>query len=732
MKHLKYGKTYLLTILTLFSFIWVNTIYSQQHNNRTDQIINEGWFFQKGDISDAEKENFNHSEWELLNLPHNWGWETAEKGDKKYYRGPGWYRKKLHIEPKTGRRYFLRFEAVGYKAEVYLNGKNIGNHMGGFGAFCFEITEHLNAKKENILAVKASNEFDNSIAPLGGDFNIYGGIYRSVHLIETADICFNLTDHASSGIKWLQTDVSEEKAVLDITAWISNSTDKGLKFNHFPKELNETLPDGLFDLEANIYDDKGNLVVSKTHQINLSPNLTIPFKLQLHIKNPHLWQGTIDPYLYKGVISLKSKGKTIDKISQNIGLRSFNIDPDKGFFLNGKPYRLKGVSKHQDRKNKGWAVSNKDLEEDIALITEMGANALRCAHYQHSDYLMDLCDKAGLLVWSEIPQVGSIKEHDDFVTNSRNQLLDMIRQQINHPSVFAWGLFNEVHVSRNDPHRDFVDLENLASVEDPTRPTVAATSHYASPQMNRIPDILGWNRYPGWYDSIENLYNPTQWDKYQPTSQHGGFCFSEYGAGANIEHHEQNPNQPVPRDFWHPEEWQSIVHEASWARYSQTPYIWGSFVWNMFDFSAAKRREGGQEGINDKGLVTFDRKIKKDAFFFYKANWSKQPVLHITSKRHTIRTSAKTPVKIYCNISDAVKLKVNGKTISTAKTNDFKTVIWEDITLKKGKNRIEVSVKKNGKTIKDQTIWTFDPNAKSLKPEIGIKDRIKGDGGFGQ
>ncbi|NJB83958.1 glycoside hydrolase family 2 protein [Wenyingzhuangia aestuarii] len=720
-------------VTVLVSFLNLNFVYSQglKTESRIDKIINDGWAFKKGDFLKAQNRDFDTSSWEIVNIPHNWGWEKAEKGDNKFYRGSGWYRKKIVINPKENKRYYIRFEAVGYKAEVYLNGKLVGNHSGGFGAFCFEITKYA-TNGNNILAVKASNKKDMSIAPLGGDFNVYGGIYRSVHLIEASDISFNLTDYASSGVKYLQTSVSKEKAVLDVIAWINNGTKQGLKFDHFPKELDQVIPEGLYDLEASVYDDRGKLVTSGKRQINLSPKLTVPFKLKLQIDNPHLWQGTIDPYLYKAVIAIKSQGKVIDELIHNIGLRSYKIDPKKGFFLNGKPYRIKGVSKHQDRKGKGWAVSNKDLEEDIALIMEMGANGLRCAHYQHSDYLMELCDKNGILVWSEIPQVGGIMNKEDFIKVSRDQLLELIRQQVNHTSVFAWGLFNEVHTSKEDPHRSFVDLENMASVEDPTRPTIAATSHYAAPEMNRIPDLLGWNRYPGWYDPIADLYNPNQWDKYVPTSQSGGFCFSEYGAGANIEHHEQNPLQPIPRSFWHPEEWQSIVHEAAWKRYSTTPYIWGSFVWNMFDFSAAKRNEGGQKGINDKGLVTFDRKIKKDAFFFYKSNWSKEPVLYITSKRHKIRNKAITPIKVYCNVAKEVKLKVNGKTIGTAKVDDYKTVIWKDIVLKKGNNKIEVSVKKNGKTIKDKTVWKFDPKSKSIKPEEKIKTRVKGDGGFGQ
>jgi len=718
------------TMVIVVLFILFSNVFCI--NAREIININEGWLYKKGEYIDAKNIDFNDDSWETIQVPHNWGWDEAQNGNKKYYRGSGWYRKKIAISIEEGKRYFVRFEAVSSMADVYLNGKLLGKHRGAFSAFCYELTEHLNNNGNNILAVRASNEKADDIAPLGGDFNIYGGIYRSVSIIETSDVCFSLTDYASPGVTWLQKEVSKEKAVLDIETWISNGTKNGLKFTHFPKELGQVLPEGLFTLKAKVINDKGIVVAKKEKHINVHPNNTIPYFMQLEINEPRLWHGTIDPYLYNAVIELYKGKVMVDVVMQPLGLRYFHIDPDKGFFLNGESYRLRGVSKHQDRKDKGWAVTNADLDEDMHLITEMGANAIRCAHYQHSDYWMDLCDKEGMLVWAEIAQVGSIRNTPEFVETSRSQWLELIRQNINHPSIFSWGMFNEVHVRKKDPHRQFVDLKKLAYAEDPTRPTVAATSHAMSPDMNQITDILGWNRYPGWYDPYADLKNDTLWNKYKVTSKNGGFSFSEYGAGANIEHHEQNPEQPIPADFWHPEEWQSKVHEAAWESYSQRPFIWGSFIWNMFDFCAAKRREGGKKGINDKGIVTFDRKEKKDAYFFYKANWNATPMLYLTSKRHKIRNKELTPIKVYCNIGTEVTLRVNGKKISEKLPNNYSIVVWEDIKLRKGKNRIKVSVQDKGTVFMDEVIWIYDSEAKGLKQVNEKSKRIGGDGGFGQ
>ena len=664
---------------------------------REDTRLDSDWRFQQGDpaglsgqaMSPADV-NWIDSGWQTVSLPHNWGWEQAQAG-KDFYRGPSWYRRELDIAPETGKRYFLRFEAASLVADVYLNGRSLGEHRGGFGAFCFEITKQLSTSGTNLLAVRVDNTKFLDIAPLSGDFSVYGGLYRPVHLIVTGEENFTPTDHGSPGVAWLQTSVSQTQAVLDVTAQISNGTK-----SKQPQTLIATV------LDAN-----GNSVASSEQKITLSPNVTAPYFLRVTVPQPHLWNGRKDPYLYKAVVELRSADALVDSVEQPLGLRFYSVDPDKGFFLNGQPYHLHGVDKHQDRFNEGWAVSEADLDEDISIIKEMGCTVIRCAHYQHSDYFYSLCDKAGILVWAEIPQVNEINASPEFEETSRNQLLDLIRQNVNHPSIFVWSLFNEIRAGKPDPHRELQDLNNVAHSEDPTRPTIAATCTGDMPQMNKIPDLLGWNIYPGWYSSWGTKEEfGASLDKRRADSRNGGICISEYGAGANVTEHDENPKQPKTDGQWHPEEWQSLVHESAWAAMKARPFVWGTFAWNIFDFAVSSRHEGGIPGHNDKGLVTYDRKIKKDAFYFYKANWSDEPVLYITSRRFTERTNAVTDVKIYSNVATA-ELFLNGASQGVRTNDDNSVFIWKNLQLKPGENAVEARAKKNGRPLTDNCTWTL-------------------------
>jgi beta-galactosidase len=659
---------------------------------RENTRLDSDWKFQSGENTNAAAVDFNDADWQVVALPHNWGWENAQQG-KDYYRGPGWYRRELDIAPETSKRYFLRFEAASLVADVYLNGKLLGEHRGGFGAFCFEITTNLSASGTNLLAVRVDNTRFPDIAPLSGDFAVYGGLYRPAHLIVTGEENFTLLDHGSPGVAWLQTSVNETQAVLDVTAQISNGTKT--------RQLQTLI--------ATVLDASGSVVASNEEEITLAAKMTSPCFLRVTVPQPHLWNGRKDPYLYKAVVELRSTDGVVDSVEQPIGLRYCSVDPDKGFFLNGQPYHLHGADRHQEYMNKGWAISEADMDEDISLIREIGATVVRCAHYQHSDYFYSLCDQAGILVWAEIPQVNEVNVTPQFEETSRNQLLDLIRQNINHPSIFAWSLFNEIGLNRNisDPHRELQNLNNLAHGEDPTRTTIGATCTDQFPQMNKIPDLLGWNIYPGWYPGWGPKDNfGALLDKYRYTSRNGGFSVSEYGAGANVQQHEQDPKQPKTDGQWHPEEWQSEIHEAAWAAMKERPFVWGTFVWAMFDFAVSTRHEGGSEGLNDKGLVTRDRKTKKDAFYFYKANWSDEPVLYIASRRFTERTNAVTDVKIYSNAKE-VELSLNGN--SQGKRNDGTNgvFVWKNLTLSPGENQIEASAERDGKSMNDSCIWVL-------------------------
>jgi len=660
-------------------------------STRTLIRIDQGWKFTFEDIKTAQQPDFDDSSWQIIPLPHNWGWEDAQRG-KPYRRGPGWYRRILEIKPSQGKRYFIRFEAAGSVADVYLNGKHLGHHRGAFGAFCYELTPHLNPSGTNVLAVRVSNAPESDVAPLSGDFPVYGGLYRPVWLIETPEICITPLDHGSPGVAWLQTSVTNTQAILDVIVQISNAR---------RQRTNLTLVCQLLDRQNNPIAETIESIVSQ-------PRITEPFWAKVIVQNPHLWHGRKDPYLYKAVVKLMAPDNSlIDEVIQYVGLRSFTVDPEKGFILNGEPYPVRGVNRHQDRPDKGWAISEQDMEEDLALILEMGATAVRCAHYQHSSYFYSLCDRAGLLVWAELPLVDRIDPSEKFADTSRRQLLDLIRQNINHPSIFAWSLYNEIRPNTPDPHRLLLDLHNLARAEDPTRPTIAATCTLGLPQMNRLTSWLGWNIYPGWYPEWGSLDEiPRRLEQYRKSARLLCYCLSEYGAGANIHHHEDPPKMPVHNGQWHPEEWQSIVHEAVWYHASRTPYIWGTFLWNMFDFTSYWRNEGGVPGRNDKGIVTYDRKTRKDVFYFYKANWSDEPTLYITSRRYTERTNKIANVKVYSNAKE-VDLFLNGKSLGKKTPERDCIFLWPQVTLYPGENRLEARAMINGKVYTDSCTWTL-------------------------
>ena len=688
------GSSLCVYFVLLFLMVSTGSIVARETGDLLD-----GWRFQLGETANAAQSVFDDHGWQTISIPHCWGWEQAQKGDTNYYRGPGWYRRGLDVKPVAGRRYFLRFEAASLVADVFLNGQSLGEHRGGFGAFCFEITTNLSSSGTNLLAVRVSNAKASDIAPLAGDFPVYGGLYRPVHLIETGADCFALTDHGSPGVCWMQTSVTDTQAVLDVTAEISNPG---------KKQTNLTLT-------ARVVDATGKTVLASNVPLTLAASVTAPYFLRLTMANPHLWNGRQDPYLYHAIIELRSNDTVLDAVEQPLGLRYYRVDPELGFFLNGKPYPLHGVCRHQDRWDKGWAVSEADLAEDVSMIKDIGANVVRCAHYQHSDYFYRLCDEAGILVWTEIPQVNTVLTTPEFEAASCNQLLDLIRQNVNHPSIFVWSLGNEIgNGFSEDPHGVLQDLNAVAHGEDSTRPTVAAICGWTLtkfPQSAKIPDLLGWNIYPGWYRDLKTMNSFTKWlDEQRATSRQGGIALTEYGAGANPQQHEQNPSQPIATGQWHPEEWQALVHEADWAAIQASPFVWGSFVWNMFDFVSPERREGDRLGLNDKGLVTADRKIKKDAFYFYQANWSAEPVLHLTSRRFTARTNEVTNVKVYSNTRE-VELFING--VSQGRRADGVNCVfnWPAIRLQPGENRIEVRGEKNGQELNDHCVWVLSSAA---------------------
>lgn len=666
---------------------------------RTDLQINSDWRFTRENPGAAQQPVFNTSSWENVALPHTWNAKDGQDGGNDYYRGIGWYRKELIIDQKLkGKNLLIRFDGVSSAAEVFVNGTVVGTHKGSFGAFCFDITPYARIGAANILAVKVSNARDSTISPLRGDFTVYGGIYRGAHLFALDKLSISPLDDASSGVYIKQTNVSEEQAELEISVKLLNGYENSRSAT----------------VRYAVTDAKKKRVASTDVSVTLASHSNGDAVGKLTVTKPHLWSGRQDPYLYQVSVEVVDGGRTTDKVLQPIGLRSFSVDPDKGFFLNGKPYRLYGVNRHQDRENMGWAITAKEHGQDFRMIEEIGANAIRLAHYQHAQEFYDLCDRGGMVVWAELALVDDVHPCPEFAAVCQQQLRELIKQNFNHPSICFWSLENELIPDSNpDLYTKFVrDLHTLAKQLDPTRlTTVASRSKYdGNTGMNAATDVVAYNVYRGWYEG-----RPEQFASYAD-SLHARFPkramgISEYGAGAGVHQHEYPAKKPNARGSWHPEEWQSIVHEITWKAMVERPYLWGTFVWNMFDFGSDGRSEGEHFGQNDKGLVSFDRKIRKDAFYWYKANWNPEPMVHITSKRYSPRPVGSTEIKVYSNC-DSVELLVDGGSLGV-KTSKDRICIWKDVALTDGDHNVVAMGSSQGKTLKDECRITASRKAKA-------------------
>lgn len=664
-------KTVLLQSSRLVSVVLLMLYGMSMFAQRQDILLNNDWNFR-----------FSHQVQKgtevRVDLPHTWNAQDALSGKIDYKRGIGNYEKNLFIRPEwKGKRLFIRFEGVNNIADVFINRRHIGEHRGGYGAFIFEITGKVEYGKENSILVRVNNGEQLDIMPLVGDFNFYGGIYRDVHLLITDETCISPLDYASPGVRLIQDSVSHRYAKVRAIVDLSNGSSGNQEV-----ELNVRLLDGQ------------RVVKEGTKNVNLSGNEVMQQELTFEIDQPHLWNGRQDPFLYQAEVTLFRNGQMVDRVTQPLGLRFYRIDPDKGFFLNGKHLPLQGVCRHQDRSEVGNALRPQHHEEDVALMLEMGVNAVRLAHYPQATYFYDLMDKNGIIVWAEIPFVGPGGYNDKgfvdlpaFRANGKEQLKELIRQHYNHPSICVWGLFNELTELGDNPVEYIKELNVLAHQEDTTRPTTSASNQMGD--LNFITDAIAWNRYDGWYGGT-----PADLGKWldRMHKDHPKICIaiSEYGAGASIYHQQDSLVKTVPTSWWHPENWQTYYHIENWKTISSRPYVWGSFVWNMFDFGAAHRTEGDRPGINDKGLVTFDRKVRKDAFYFYKANWNREePMLYLTGKRNTVRTQRLQTITAFTNQAGA-ELFVNGKSYGKTTPDSYAILEWKNVELQPGENEIKV------------------------------------------
>ena len=506
---------------------------------------------------------------------------------------------------------------------MVLNGSPVCNHDGGYSTFRANITELL--RDENELTVEVDNSKNDRVYPQKADFTFYGGIYRDVSLMVVSKNHFTLDYFGGPGIRITPT-VQGADASVQVTTW----------------------HDGEGEVSVELLDAAGNTVAT-----GKGPDIT------LTIFNAHLWNGVKDPYLYSCKARLVVNGTVEDETTTRFGVRSFKVDPKKGFFLNGKSYPLHGVSRHQDRKGLGNAITREMHDEDMALIKEIGANTIRLAHYQHDQYFYDLCDEVGMVVWAEIPY---ISEHmPNGRENTISQMKELIIQNYNHPCIVCWGVSNEITISTKDK-KDMLDnhrqLNDLCHEMDKTRLTTLACYAMCGP-FNRsahITDMVSWNLYLGWYVP-GFILNDLWMGFFHLCFPNRPFGYSEYGAEGMPNLHSTHPHRGD-----HTEEYQAKYHEYMLRCFKRHPWMWATHVWNMFDFAADARDQGGEPGMNHKGLVTFDRKTKKDSFYLYKAWWSDEAFVHICSKRFVERTGSTATVKVYSNQS-TVALYVNGNKV---------------------------------------------------------------------
>lgn len=586
---------------------------------RNIKNINENWVF----VKEKEKEK------STVNLPHTWNGIDGQDGGNDYYRGKCTYIKEIaKADMPQGEEIYLQLDGVNSSAFVYFNSKLVCTHHGGYSTFRVKLE---NIKDNNEIKIEADNSPNDFVYPQQADFTFYGGIYRDVTLIGVEKNHFDLDYYGAPGIQ-ITPIVNGDKADVNVKTYITGGGEVRVTLNGETKTGTE---------------------------------------VDFTVDNPHLWNGVADPYLYNAVAELIVDGKVVDRVESRFGIRSFKVDPQKGFILNGKPYPLRGVSRHQDRPGIGNALLPEHHREDIELICEMGANTIRLAHYQHAQYFYDLCDEKGLVVWAEIPYISSHLEKG--VENTKTQMTELIAQNYNHPCIVAWGLSNEITMSGASPAvvENHKMLNDLVHSMDKTRPTTEAVVTMCSMDNEyvHISDIVSYNHYFGWYGGNVNMYGPW-FDKFHEKYPNKAIGISEYGCEALNWH----ATDIAQGDYT--EEYQAYYHEELIKQIAVRPYLWATHVWNMFDFAADARAEGGENGMNHKGLVTFDRKYKKDSFYAYQAWLSDKPMLHICSKRYIDRVEDKVKIKVYSN-QDEVELFANGESVGVQKKGEFPFFTFE-------------------------------------------------------
>ncbi len=584
-------------------------------------LFNDNWFFKRPGEATTP-----------VSLPHTWNAVDGQDGGNDYWRGSALYTKKF-AKPALpeGGRCFIEFAGAAMTADVVLNGKKLAHHEGGYSTFRADLTDAL--AEENCIEVTVDNSANDRVYPQMADFTFYGGIYRDVKLVAVPAEHFELVKDGSTGIKVTPVvDLAKKEAVVTIETWQNGG--------------NEVR----FEIAGHDGPVTGFAKVKDGHA-----------SIEFCLSDVHLWDGLEDPYLYSVKASLVKDGEVVDEVCTRFGCREFHVDPEKGFFLNGRSYPLRGVSRHQDRIGLGNALTLKEHREDMEIVKELGANTLRLAHYQHAQEFYDLCDENCIIVWAEIPYI--TKHMSGGKQNALDQMRELITQCYNHPSIVCWGLSNEITASSQVTEELLADhkaLNDLCHEMDPTRPTVMAHAFMLEKDSPLIPiaDMASYNLYFGWYLG-ELEQNDEFFDEYHAMYPDRVIGFSEYGADANAAFHSSKPDQG---DYT--EEYQCVYHEHILKCIEKRPFLWATHVWNLFDFAADGRDEGGKKGENQKGLVEFDHKTRKDAFYLYKAAWSKEKFVRLCGRRYVDRAEDVTEIKVYSNCG-SVTLFVDGREFET-------------------------------------------------------------------
>ena len=586
--------------------------------------FNTKWAFSK-EATEAPK--VMPEKWYWVSLPHTWNDIDGQDGGNDLYRGTAYYAKELEkIDLPKADKYYLELNGANSSATVYVNGKKLASHDGGYSTWRVNITDVLEDK--NLFVVEVDNSQNDRVYPQNADFTFYGGLYRDVNILAVNNSHFDLEYYGGPGIK-VTPEVVDKSANVEVEVFTTNALDTQ-KLNYILK------------------DREGNIIAQKETSASET-------KVTFEIENVHLWHGKKDPYLYSAEVCLKENDEILDNVSTRFGCRTFKIDPELGFILNGEEYPLRGVSRHQDRWGVGNALLKEHHEEDMDMICEVGATTIRLAHYQHDQYFYDLCDEKGMVVWAEIPYISTHMPNGR--ENTISQMKELITQNYNHPSIVVWGLSNEITMSgesTEDLRENHVILNDLAHEMDKTRLTTIACVSMCSmddPYV-QIPDVVSYNHYFGWYGGDTSMNGPW-FDEFHAKYPNIPIGCSEYGCEA-LNWHTSNPEQG---DYT--EEYQAYYHEELIKQFFTRKYMWATHVWNMFDFGADSRNEGGENGQNHKGLVTFDRKYKKDSFYAYKAWLSDEPFVHICGKRYVDRVEETTKVTVYSNQPE-VELFANG------------------------------------------------------------------------